>query len=76
VFSASRVLFDAPNPNNSFSQARALAVRSGVPGAIFRFASLRAGGVESTFVDDNGFLNITQSVYVRERSFVALVVIL
>lgn len=69
-----RVIFD-PNPN-PFIQARAVAVNSGVPGAIFRFASQFESGLQNFFHLPTGFLDATTDVYVsytniypRERSY-------
>lgn len=63
-----RLIF--PTSGNSFVQARAVATRSGVPGAIFRFASQQERGPESVFErsgdnEVNSFLDITRRVYVR-----------
>lgn len=58
----SRVVFN--NSTNTFVQARATATRSGVPGAIFRFASQQPNGPGSVF-ENGGFLDITRRVYVR-----------
>lgn len=61
-----RVKFTASN--NSFVQARAVATNSGVPGAVFRFASqLGPAGLQATFDNPNGFLSITKQVYVSRR---------
>jgi hypothetical protein len=57
-----RVIF--PSNNNTFIQARATTVRSGVPSAIFRFAAQMTNGLQSTFDLPNGFLDITKTVYV------------
>ncbi|KAJ7575407.1 hypothetical protein C8J56DRAFT_871477 [Mycena floridula] len=63
------VVFEAnPNP---FIQARATATNNGVPGAIFRFASQKPGGPQSTFDSDNGFLDITNQVYTQHLSLSA-----
>ncbi|KAG6902393.1 hypothetical protein C0995_000598 [Termitomyces sp. Mi166 len=61
----------AYNGTNTFIQARSLATRSSVPGAIFRFASQQPGGVQSTFDLPNGFLDITNKVYTQHLSVVA-----
>jgi hypothetical protein len=52
------------NNTDPFIQARALAVNSGVPGAIFRFASEQPDGPQSTFDLPNGFLDLTSRIYV------------
>jgi hypothetical protein len=55
----------SPNPNpDPFIQSRATATNSGVPGAIFRFASQLPNGPQSVFDAPNGFLDITKQVYV------------
>lgn len=53
-----------PNNTNPFIQARATATNSGVPGAIFRFASQSPGGPQSIFDLPNGLADITRTVYV------------
>ncbi|KII84757.1 hypothetical protein PLICRDRAFT_94907 [Plicaturopsis crispa FD-325 SS-3] len=63
------VVFD-PSPN-SFVAARALTANSGVPGAIFRFASQLPNGPQTTFDDTNGFLDITKHVYTQHLALVA-----
>ncbi|KAG6915973.1 hypothetical protein DXG01_009062 [Tephrocybe rancida] len=60
-----------PNNANPFIQARSLATRSGVPGAIFRFASQKPDGPQSTFDLPNGFLDITSTVYTQHLSIAA-----
>ena len=56
------VAFDPSN--DTFVQARATATGSAVPGAIFRFASQQSNGPQAIFDDPNGFLDITNHVYV------------
>lgn len=51
-----------PPSNDTFVQARATSISAGVSGAIFRFAAQLQGGVQDTF--DNGFLPITEKVFV------------
>jgi hypothetical protein len=53
-----------PLNNTTFIQARATAMRSGVSGAIFRFAAQMENGHQPTFDLSNGFLDITKPVYV------------
>jgi len=60
-----------PPSNNPFIQARATATNSGVPGAIFRFASQLPNGPQSTFDLPNGFLDITRTVYTQHLSITA-----
>ncbi|KAF9039631.1 hypothetical protein BDZ89DRAFT_1129244 [Hymenopellis radicata] len=63
------VVFPAsPDP---FVQARATATNTGVPGAIFRFASQLEGGPQSTFDLPNGFLDITSKVYTLHLALAA-----
>ena len=47
-----------------FITARAIAINSGLPGAIFRFASKKPGGIQSVFQDPYGWLNTTSKIYV------------
>ena len=47
-----------------FIAARAVAINSGLPGTIFRFASKKPGGVQSVFQDPYGWLNATSKIYV------------
>ncbi|TFK38446.1 hypothetical protein BDQ12DRAFT_605866 [Crucibulum laeve] len=63
------VVFD--NSTNPFIQARATATNSGVPGAVFRFASQLPNGPQSTFDLPNGFLDITSTVYTQHLSITA-----
>ena len=49
--------------NNTFIQARATAIRSGIPGAMFRLGSQpERGGLDAFFSDP---FNITNEIYVR-----------
>lgn len=50
---------------NDFVKARAIAVSSQIPGAIFRFASQTPTSLEEAFATPNGFLNLTKDIYVR-----------
>jgi hypothetical protein len=63
-YSSLSVVADPSQLGNRFVAARANATNSGVPGAIFRFAIQLDGTGQSTFSDPNGFLNLTQTVYV------------
>ncbi|KAG6812086.1 hypothetical protein H0H92_004451 [Tricholoma furcatifolium] len=54
-----------------YLQNRAVAIRSGVPAAIFQQASQQPGGLQTTFNLPNGFLDITQDVYTQYLSIVA-----
>lgn len=58
-----RVVFDSSN--NTYIIARALAINSAVPGAIYRYASEQTGGLDSVFGDPNGFVDATTKIYVR-----------
>jgi hypothetical protein len=58
------VVFDVSS-SDRFVQARATAINSEVPGAIFRFAAQQPGGPQTTFDQVNGFLDITNHVYVQ-----------
>lgn len=63
------VIFDASN--NSYIIARALAINSGIPGAIYRFASQQPDGPQSVFDDPYGFLNATNKIYTQHLSIAA-----
>ncbi|KAI3611371.1 hypothetical protein WG66_002222 [Moniliophthora roreri] len=56
---------------NPFIQARSIAVKSGVPGAIFRAAAQRAGGLQGTFDEPNAFLDLTNKTYTQHLSLSA-----
>lgn len=60
-------MFDTSS-SDKFVQARATAINSGIPGAIFRFATQQPNGPQATFDDPNGFLDITNHVYVNNFS--------
>ncbi|KAF8530066.1 hypothetical protein BU17DRAFT_78609 [Hysterangium stoloniferum] len=63
------------NLTDPFVLARALAVESGVPGAIFRFASDSnsvPGGLDAVFANATGFLGLTEKIYTQYLSIVAL----
>ncbi|KAJ7444923.1 hypothetical protein FB451DRAFT_74483 [Mycena latifolia] len=60
-----------PSSNDTFVEARATSIRAGVSGAIFRFASQSSGGVQPSFDDPNGFLNITVQVFTQHLSLSA-----
>lgn len=63
------VVFDASN--NSYITARALAINSGIPGAIYHFASQQPDGPQSVFDDPYGFLNATNKIYTQHLSIAA-----
>lgn len=63
------VMFDASN--NSYIIARALAINSGIPGAIYRFASQQPDGPQSVFDDPYGFVNATKNIYTQHLSIAA-----
>ncbi|KAG2072503.1 hypothetical protein BDR04DRAFT_1230480 [Suillus decipiens] len=63
------VIFDASN--NSYIIARALAINSGIPGAIYRFAEQQPNGPESVFGDPYGFVNATKNIYTQYLSIAA-----
>jgi len=70
------VSFDTTDFNltDSFVRARALAVQSGIPGAIFRLASdpAQGGGLNTVFANSTGFLALTEKIYTQYLSVVAL----
>ncbi|KAL4065571.1 hypothetical protein V8B97DRAFT_1150902 [Scleroderma yunnanense] len=57
--------------SNVFIAARALAINSGVPGTIYRFASLQPGGMQSVFNDPYGWLNATSKIYTQHLAIAA-----
>jgi hypothetical protein len=57
------VVFDTSS--DPFIQARATAIGSEVSGAILRSATQQPNGPQATFDDQNGFLDIANTVYVR-----------
>lgn len=63
------VIFDASN--NSYIIARALAINSGIPGAVYYFASQQPDGPQSVFDDPYGFVNATKKVYTQYLSIAA-----
>lgn len=63
------VIFDASN--NTYIIARALAINSGIPGAIYRSASEQTGGPQSVFDDPYGFVNATTKIYTQHLSIAA-----
>ncbi|KAG2354930.1 hypothetical protein BDR07DRAFT_1304682 [Suillus spraguei] len=63
------LIFDASN--NSYIAARALAINSGIPGAIYSFASQQPDGPESVFDDPYGFVNATKDIYTQYLSLAA-----
>ncbi|KAG1748155.1 hypothetical protein EDB19DRAFT_1905206 [Suillus lakei] len=63
------VMFDANT--NPYITARALAINSGVPGAIYRSASQQPDGPQSVFDDPYGFLNATTKIYTQHLSVAA-----
>ncbi|KAG2072502.1 hypothetical protein BDR04DRAFT_1074030 [Suillus decipiens] len=63
------LIFDASN--NSYVTARALAINSGIPGAIYSFASQQPDGPDSVFNDPYGFVNATKNIYTQYLSLAA-----
>jgi hypothetical protein len=63
------VVFDASN--SSYIIARALAINSGIPGAIYSFASQQPDGPQSVFDDPYGFVNATKNIYTQYLSIAA-----
>jgi hypothetical protein len=60
-----RVVFNLTN-QDAFVQARASAVNTGLPGAVFRFASLQQGGLPAAFDQPDSFAPWAETFYVRE----------
>jgi len=63
------LIFD--NVTNPFIEARAVATRSIVPGAIYHKAQQLPNGPQSTFDLANGFLDLTTKLYTRHLSISA-----
>ncbi|KAG1820009.1 hypothetical protein EV424DRAFT_1323021 [Suillus variegatus] len=63
------VMFDASN--NTYLIARSLAINSGIPGAIYHFASQQPNGPQSVFDDPYGFVNATKKIYTQYLSIAA-----
>ncbi|KAF9005096.1 hypothetical protein BDQ17DRAFT_1353790 [Cyathus striatus] len=61
------VLFD--NSTDPFIQARSIAIKGGIPGAVFRLASQK--GLQATFDLPNGLLDLTSTVYTQHLSLAA-----
>ncbi|KIJ47903.1 hypothetical protein M422DRAFT_778028 [Sphaerobolus stellatus SS14] len=62
------------NLSDTFVNARALSVESGIPGSIFRVASdpnNPMGGLDNVFDDPNGFLDLTTKIYTQYLSITA-----
>ncbi|KAI9450036.1 hypothetical protein BJY52DRAFT_1304974 [Lactarius psammicola] len=56
------------NSANINVQSRANAIRSGIPGAIFRQAQQAPGGIDSVFQDPKTFVDYTTLIYTRHLS--------
>ncbi|KAG1744995.1 uncharacterized protein EDB91DRAFT_1122044 [Suillus paluster] len=63
------VIFDSSN--NTYVSARAVAIGSSVPGAIYHYASQQTGGLQSVFDDPYGFANATSKIYTQHLSVAA-----
>jgi hypothetical protein len=63
------VISDASN--SSYIIARALTINSGIPGAIYSFASQQPDGPQSVFDDPYGFVNATKDIYTQYLSIAA-----
>ena len=57
-----RLVFNTSTDGNV--QSRADSIKSGIPNAIFHQAQLVFGGPQSVFQDPNGFLGLTEQIYV------------
>jgi hypothetical protein len=64
VTSLGRVVFNLTS-QDAFVQARASAINTGLPGAIFRFASLQQGGLPAAFDQPDSFAAWAETFYVR-----------
>lgn len=63
------VTFDASS--NVYIAARAIAINSGLPGTVYRYASQQPGGIQSVFNDSNGWLNATSKIYTQHLAVAA-----
>ncbi|KAF8840118.1 hypothetical protein BDN67DRAFT_996927 [Paxillus ammoniavirescens] len=63
------VIFD--QNDNVYIQSRAIAINSGVPGTIYRYASQQPNGLLSVFEDPYGFLNATVAIYTQHLAIAA-----
>ncbi|KIJ67191.1 hypothetical protein HYDPIDRAFT_25666 [Hydnomerulius pinastri MD-312] len=63
------VMFD--QSDNVYISARAVAINSGVPGTIYRYASQQPNGPLSVFEDPYGFLNATTDIYTQHLAIAA-----
>ena len=62
-----RLVFNTSTDGNV--QSRADSIKSGIPNAIFHQAQLVFGGPQSVFQDPNGFLGLTEQIYVCRPSY-------
>ncbi|KAI6144379.1 hypothetical protein BKA82DRAFT_4177385 [Pisolithus tinctorius] len=60
------VMFD--ESSNIYVAARAIAINSGLPGTVYRYASQQPNGIQSVFDDPYGWLNATSKIYLRSRA--------
>ncbi|KAF9221127.1 hypothetical protein BS17DRAFT_785959 [Gyrodon lividus] len=63
------VMFD--QSDNIYIASRAIAINSGVPGTIYRYASQQPNGPLSVFEDPYGFLNATTKIYTQHLAIAA-----
>lgn len=63
------VEFDASS--NVYIAARAIAINSGLPGTVYRYASQQPGGIQSVYNDSYGWLNATSKIYTQHLAVAA-----
>lgn len=63
------VTFDVSS--NVYIAARAIAINSGLPGTVYRYASQQPGGIQSVFNDSYGWLNATSKIYTQHLAVAA-----
>lgn len=63
------VEFDASS--NVYIAARAIAINSGLPGTVYRYASQQPGGIQSVYNDSYGWLNATSKIYAQHLAVAA-----
>ncbi|KIO00664.1 hypothetical protein M404DRAFT_756865 [Pisolithus tinctorius Marx 270] len=63
------VMFD--ESSNIYVAARAIAINSGLPGTVYRYASQQPNGIQSVFDDPYGWLNATSKIYTQHLAVAA-----
>ncbi|KAI6008774.1 hypothetical protein F5J12DRAFT_905161 [Pisolithus orientalis] len=63
------VVFD--EPSNIYVAARAIAINSGLPGTVYKYAPQQPNGIQSVFDDPYGWLNATSKIYTQHLAVAA-----